>query len=813
MKLSKVLTIGFINNSVATSNESRVWAALTREAKIRGVNLVSVIGAELRPKDLSFAAANAVYGFLGPRSIDGLLLYTSSLEWNVTPTEMSQFISSIGVPAISVDSTPPGIPSVVVDNHGGMSAAVEHLINVHGFRKIAFVRGPDTSAVAENRFKAYKDTLQRNGIALNPEYISPAAGWNDMDAIRRFLGNSKNDFECLVAVSDHKALACVTELERRSKRVPLDVAVIGFDNDPRGKVQSKPLTSVDPHHIDGFSFALDALVAAIQSGAKIPAETVVPASLVIGQTCGCLSPSVDYAVEEGFNSRRKRFANPAKPTMGHRVDITTRDGTPVTAIDAASLESLQSALRQSIRKGGRDFLDAFEALANSGLATDADAEAWNDLVSTLRADARAFARTPGRTRRAENLLHQTRVLLSEIASRKSAFHYLEKETSRNDFLRFCQSLVASYDLDEILARCTAGLPTLGIRSFFLSIYDNPQDPRKASRLMAAFGDSGPISLEKGGRIFETADLLPNGLLDEAKGFCLLLLPLYFQQEQIGMVMFGDGPEEGMLYELIRGQLSGALKGALLVKQLKDQASRLVSGIEDLTKTLQGMVASADSIVENMVAQASAVEEQAGAIEEMARNIGQIAVMSGKSKDLSAEFQKAARDGQNSVQESVDSINLVVGHSKKIIEILGMIRDIASQTNILAMNAAIEAAHAGDMGKGFSVVADEVRRLAENTGNSVSEIETAVASIVDGIEASASLATDAGVGLAAILTHSKSNADIVSQLNAAMAEQDTGASEILTATHELLRITEEVKSAIGAQKSAIEDFDRSLRRLE
>jgi DNA-binding LacI/PurR family transcriptional regulator len=819
MKLHNVLTVGFLNNSVATSNETRVWAALTREAKIKGVNLVSVIGAELKPKDPSYAAANSVYGFLGPRSLDGLLLYTSSLEWNVTPVEMAQFITSIGVPAISVDSTPPGIPSVVVDNHGGMSAAVEHLIRVHGFRKIAFVRGPDTSDVAEDRFKAYTDTLQRNGIALNPAYVAPAAGWNDMDAIRRFIQDSKIDFECLVAVSDHKALACIEELKKKKIRVPLDVAVIGFDNDPRDKVQSRPLTSVDPHHVNGFSIALDALVAAIQNGAKIPAKTIVPSSLVIRQTCGCPSPSVDYAGQGRRGSRGNRSTGAAAATTGSHYPLASHNEIPLrssaspTALPQEAVDSLRSALRQSVRRGDRDFLSTFEAMADMGLAAEEDTEVWQDLISRLRGEVRGFARVRGRARRAESLMQQARVLLSEIALRKTAFRNLEKDLSRNDFLKFCQSLVSSYDLDEILARCTAGLPTLGIRSFFLSIYDDPREPGKTSRLVAAIDDSRPISLETGGRPFETVDLLPKGLVDEAKGFRFLLLPLYFQQEQIGMVLFGDGPEEGMLYELLRGQLSGALKGVLLVKQLKDQAGRLVLGIEDLTRTLQGMVTSADSIMKNMITQANAVEEQAGAIEEMVRNIGQIAVMSGKTKDLSAEFQKTAAAGRNSVQESVDSINVVVGHSKKIIEILGLIRDIASRTNILAMNAAIEAAHAGDMGKGFSVVADEVRRLAESTGDSVHDIEISVASIVEGIEKSASLANDAGDEFVSILAYSKSNADIVSQLNQAMAEQDTGTSEILSATRELLQITEEVKTAIGAQNSSIENFDKSLRLLE
>jgi len=198
---------------------------------------------------------------------------------------------------------------------------------------------------------------------------------------------------------------------------------------------------------------------------------------------------------------------------------------------------------------------------------------------------------------------------------------------------------------------------------------------------------------------------------------------------------------------------------------------------------------------------------------MVRNIKQIADMTVKSNSLSEEFKTAAGNGQRSVQDSVESINTAAERSQQIIEILSIINQIVGQTNILAMNAAIEAAHAGDSGRGFSVVADEVKRLAENTGGRVQEIQSSLSQIVDGIKTSAARGKDADLRLAAIMEYAKRNVAIANELKSSMTEQDAGTTEMLKATHELLRITEEVNKNIRAQKEAIVEFSKSIQALE
>ncbi len=248
------------------------------------------------------------------------------------------------------------------------------------------------------------------------------------------------------------------------------------------------------------------------------------------------------------------------------------------------------------------------------------------------------------------------------------------------------------------------------------------------------------------------------------------------------------------------------------KSIDIQTGNSTSGIEELTATLEEMSRNIDSIMNNMVRQASAVEEGASPIEEMVRNIENTTTMSKKTYEISNNLNNVANEGGNAVKNSIQSIKDVAEYSQQILKLLGLITNIAKQTNLLAMNAAIEAAHAGEAGKGFAIVADEIRRLSEDTNKNAKDIGDVVSTIVSRIEDSVKLAEKAGVGLDMITMYSQQNVQIINQLNVAMAEQNNGAKEILKATQDLVKITEEVKVSMTEQKGATDDFGDALKNL-
>jgi methyl-accepting chemotaxis protein len=247
-------------------------------------------------------------------------------------------------------------------------------------------------------------------------------------------------------------------------------------------------------------------------------------------------------------------------------------------------------------------------------------------------------------------------------------------------------------------------------------------------------------------------------------------------------------------------------------RLNLEAETSSSGVEELTATLEEVVRNIESIMSSMVKQASAVEEGSSSIEEMARNIENTAEMSNKTKSISTNLNSVSIEGSGAVKASIQSIRDVAEYSQQILKLLGLISNITKQTNLLAMNAAIEAAHAGEAGKGFAIVADEIRRLSEDTNKNARDIGDVVATIVSRIDDSVRLAEKAGVGLDMITAYSQQNVQIISQLNVAVAEQNNGAKEILKSTQELVKITEEVKLSMAEQKDATIDFSGALKDL-
>ncbi len=246
-----------------------------------------------------------------------------------------------------------------------------------------------------------------------------------------------------------------------------------------------------------------------------------------------------------------------------------------------------------------------------------------------------------------------------------------------------------------------------------------------------------------------------------------------------------------------------------ITQIDSKTEDATAGIEETTASLEEMGRNIDSISSSMDKQASAVEESAGSIEEMVRNIENTAVMSRKTLEISTNLNNVSCEGSKAVKDSIQSIREVADYSQQILKLLGLITNISKQTNLLAMNAAIEAAHAGEAGKGFAVVADEIRRLSEDTNKNARDIGEVVSSIVTRIDTSVKLADVAGGDLETITDFSRKNMEIISQLNVAMGEQNDGAKEILKATQDLVKITEEVKLAMSEQKSAANEFNQAL----
>lgn len=197
-------------------------------------------------------------------------------------------------------------------------------------------------------------------------------------------------------------------------------------------------------------------------------------------------------------------------------------------------------------------------------------------------------------------------------------------------------------------------------------------------------------------------------------------------------------------------------------------------------------------------QANAIEGNASSVTQMVANINSVSEMIKKEKVLSQELLNISQEGTIEVKNSMELIKSITEKSERMSEVTKVISAVASQTNLLAMNAAIEAAHAGEAGAGFSVVADEIRKLAESTSSSTKEIKNLIGDMISVIDTSCQSMNGTSRIFSQINSSVQQQNQIVGTISDAMDEQSAGASETLKVTNEIASQITEINSYVKNQ---------------
>ena len=232
--------------------------------------------------------------------------------------------------------------------------------------------------------------------------------------------------------------------------------------------------------------------------------------------------------------------------------------------------------------------------------------------------------------------------------------------------------------------------------------------------------------------------------------------------------------------------------------------------------------------------ASAIEEMSATVIEVASNTSQGAEFAKKATDMAikgGDIVSRTVHGMHSiaksVEESANTIEELGRNSDQIGEIITVINDIADQTNLLALNAAIEAARAGEHGKGFAVVADEVRKLAERTTKATKEIREKIELIQEktagaveamnsgrkDVDAGVGFATEAGVSLTNIVEIVKNVSNMITQIAAAEEQQSAAAGEISTNMESIANVTKEASGSVKDTSNAANELSKIASELQ
>ncbi len=248
--------------------------------------------------------------------------------------------------------------------------------------------------------------------------------------------------------------------------------------------------------------------------------------------------------------------------------------------------------------------------------------------------------------------------------------------------------------------------------------------------------------------------------------------------------------------------------SLVVERVQNQSNAVMS----TQSTIEEIERNLESLDKNITSQSSSVTECVATIEEMTASIKSVDKVVSQNMASIDELKKSSEDGNRAVLDTSEIVKVVTENSEGLLEATNVIQSIASQTNLLAMNAAIEAAHAGEAGKGFAVVADEIRKLAEESGTQGKHITTVLKDLKlqIGTLSSSTLAVEnefKKILELLDLVHNRSG-----EIMNAMSEQSSGSTQVLQAIREINDITVQVKEGSGEMVYGNKEVARETRRL-
>ena len=591
-------TIGVLVDWAGNPFGIKIWTGITDYARKNKTNVLCFVGGAINTPYKYERQRNALFRLINKNNIDGLIVLTTLIDNFVKAEELNNFFAGFrDFPVVSVGREIESVPSVLIDNAFGMKELMHHLIEADGYRRLAFIAGPDNKSDAVIRFQVFMDILDEYKIPIDPELI--IHGKYDMIssqlAVLKLLDDRQISFDAIVAANDAMALGAIAALSERGIHVPQQVAVVGFDDFESDLAISPPLTTVrQPLYEVGWNSA-KILLDKINSR-KVPQVSIFKTELVLRESCGCFA----VIPAEGNNEEEKRVPEKTLIIQDKTIFKAIRNKLSPLFVnyDAYNRTTFYNKIEHLLDSFYKELTGAqeglFLAIWNNILLQVVQAELkitiWRKVLSTVYRYGLPLIKDQAASIKAKQLVLKAKGNLEETEEKIREYRRVRIAHETLAIRALGDELFTSVDLTQLQEVIERNFPSLGITSCYLCLANSPQgndsDDTVLSKIILAYNEHGRIEMGEEGILFDSSMIIPGWMLPEDRNYSFMVDTLYHNNNQLGYVLLEIEPKQSGIYEILSRRLRNALKGVLLLQQLQNQANKLSRANRKLKEEIQ-----------------------------------------------------------------------------------------------------------------------------------------------------------------------------------------------------------------------------------
>ncbi|MBN1797146.1 MAG: substrate-binding domain-containing protein [Spirochaetales bacterium] len=533
------------------------------------------------------------FDIINKKNVDGLIVMSEVISRYVGSKWISNLVKKYyPLPLVSIGLKIRNVPSIVTLKEKGLKTLISHLVKQHHKQNIALITGPVDNPLTQSMLKTYIKSMKDFKLPFNPHLIVRADFdyYSGKNAVHTLLDELKLDFDTVITLNNEVALGVIIALQERGLRVPNQITVVGFEDQKTTDDELLPLTVLKIPFFKLGQTAAELLYRQI-SGEKVPHTTSIPTELVIRESCGCIP--VLHDIQTG----RKAGTDTITPfSLYHKKNIASKISKPHPRLSKQRsklvkelIQELIDALTDDItNKTTHCFIVKWKEFLYQHIATGINTMSVLNILSSLREYIYGGIKETSSLQVLEDIIYKAVMIAGRFLKKADSVKNVKELEQGKIIEKIEEELLMALDVDKLAAIILQRFSSIDIKSCYISLYEEIQDPLRYSRLLVAFSKKHLKPIHQKDVRFLTNRLVPLSLLPVNRRYAFFIETLSHENEPLGLLVLELKKTDLKVCEFLKKRLSTALTGVKRLQEVKVQAQNLEnlvsSRTHDLTQT-------------------------------------------------------------------------------------------------------------------------------------------------------------------------------------------------------------------------------------